>query len=69
MLTTFGFSGKKTVFGRARRGKTPAFSSAKAYVDENIGLSSQHRAARFRSTVQLNEIHRQKVANGYTKAK
>ena len=68
MLIVFCFIGKKTVFGSVRRGKTAAFSSAKAYVDDSIGLPSQHRAARFRSTVQLTEIHRQKVANGYAKS-
>jgi len=36
MLTAFGFTGKKTVFGRVRRRKTAAFSSAEDHDDENI---------------------------------
>ena len=68
MLIDFCFIGKKTDFGRARRRKAAAFSFAKAGIDENIGLPGQQRATRCRSTVQLTEIRRQKVANGYTNA-
>ena len=66
MLIDFCFIGKKTDFGRSRRRKAAAFSFAKAGIDENIGLPGQQHAARCRSTVQLTEIRRQKVANDGT---